>query len=54
MEAVLLVALVLGVLALAAARMVHRWDPPYRGLHEGRGRHRRPAWDERLEDLEAA
>lgn len=51
MEAVLLMLATLAVLCLAARRMVVRWDPPYQGLHEAHGRHRRPAWRERLEDV---
>lgn len=44
MEAVLVVLVVVLVFSLAAWRMVTRWDPPYVGLHEARGRHRRPDW----------
>ena len=51
MEALLLAVLVVAVLSLAVWDAWRRLDPPYQGLHERRGRHRRPAWDERLEDL---
>lgn len=45
MEAILLAVGVLGVFLLAARRMVHRWDPPYQGVHERRGRHRHRDWE---------
>lgn len=44
MDAALLVLVVVLVLSLAAWRMVERWDPPYRGTHEPRGRHRSRDW----------
>jgi hypothetical protein len=45
MEAVLLALVVVLVFSLAAARMVRRWDPPYQGVHERRGRHRARDWE---------
>lgn len=48
MTALLLVLVVVLVFSLAAVRMVRRWDPPYVGVHERRGRHRQRDWEQSI------
>lgn len=49
MEGVIAGLVVLLVFSLAAWFMLRRMDPPYRGVHEPRGRHRARDWEARGE-----